>query len=59
MSLDTQADSAAAEASFLTAHQREIEAKLAAARAQIARGEARPLEPLDELLQAARAHAAG
>jgi uncharacterized lipoprotein NlpE involved in copper resistance len=59
MSLDTQGDYTADAASFLIAHQGEIEAKLAAAREQIARGEARPLEPLDALLLAARAHAAG
>jgi len=40
---------------FLGEHHDEIAAKLAAGRAQILRGEAAPLEPLDELLRDARA----
>ena len=43
---------------FLSAHHDEIAAQLAAGRGQIARGEAAPLEPLDELLRDARERAA-
>lgn len=40
---------------FLSDNRDEIAAKLSAAREEIERGEAAPLEPLDELLRAARA----
>lgn len=40
---------------FLTEHHDEVAAKLRAARDQIARGEAMPLESLDVLLRDARA----
>jgi hypothetical protein len=42
---------------FLSAHREEVAAKLDRARASIARGEAKPLEPLPELLRAARKRA--
>jgi hypothetical protein len=42
---------------FLAEHLDEIEAKLRKARESIARGEARPLEPLSTLLREARRHA--
>jgi hypothetical protein len=42
---------------YLAANHDEIEAKLAEARASIARGEAAPMEPLHVLLRQARKHA--
>ncbi len=42
---------------FLAEHHDEIAAKLDEARAEVARGEAAPLEALAELLRAARARA--
>jgi hypothetical protein len=39
---------------FIEAHHEEVVAKLAAARGEIARGEAVALEPLEELLSEAR-----
>lgn len=43
---------------FLAHHHDEVAAKLAAARDQIARGDAAPLEPLEALLSEARERAA-
>ena len=40
---------------FLVEHHADVAAKLAAARGQVAGGEAAPLEPLEELLREARA----